>query len=83
MTHEQLEAFLAVAEERRVTAAAKRLGTSQPALSRQLQALERELGARLVVRGARGAVLTDAGERFLVHARRALDALTSGRDSSG
>jgi len=78
MNTEQLRAFLQVAREGRLTVAAKQLGVSQPGLSRQLQALEAELGVRLLVRTPGGAVLTDAGERFLPHARRALEALAAG-----
>lgn len=78
MTTEQLEAFRAVAERRQLTDAARRLGLSQPTLSRQVQALERELGVRLLVRTPRGVVLTEAGERFLAHTREALDTLREG-----
>lgn len=78
MTTEQLEAFLAVAERRTFTRAARQLGVSQPTLSRQLQALEAELEVALFVRTPRGAVLTDGGERFLQRARAALDALRQG-----
>lgn len=78
MTTEQLEAFRAVAERQQLTDAARRLGVSQPTLSRQVQALERELGVRLLVRTPRGVVLTEPGERFLAHAREALDALREG-----
>lgn len=78
MTTQQLQAFVAVAERRQLTEAARQLGLSQPTLSRQVQALEKELGARLLTRTARGVVLTDAGERFLGHAREALDALRIG-----
>ncbi|MCK8502442.1 LysR family transcriptional regulator [Myxococcus fulvus] len=78
MTRDQLQAFLRVAQEGRLSPAAKGLGLSQSGLSRQLQALEAELGTRLLVRTPAGAVLTDAGERFLPHARRALDALAAG-----
>ena len=83
MNTEQLEAFVGVAREGRLTVAARQLGVSQPGLSRQLQALEAELGVRLLVRTSAGAVLTDAGERFLPHARRALEALTAGRAEVG
>ncbi len=75
---EQLEAFAAVAAEGRFTEAAKRLGVSQPTLSRHLQALEQELGVRLLTRTPRGAALTDPGQRFLRRAREALDALRAG-----
>jgi LysR family transcriptional regulator, transcription activator of glutamate synthase operon len=78
MTTEQLQAFLTLAQEKRFVTAARRLGMSQSGLSRQVQSLERELGTRLLVRTPRGVVLTDAGERYLVHAQRALDALRRG-----
>jgi DNA-binding transcriptional LysR family regulator len=83
MNTEQLRAFAQVAREGRLTVAARQLGMSQPGLSRQLQALEKELGVRLLVRTPGGAVLTDAGERFLPHARRALDALAAGTAELG
>jgi DNA-binding transcriptional LysR family regulator len=76
---DQLRAFVAVARERRFTRAARRLGTSQPSLSRRVQQLERDLGARLVVRTPQGVVLTSAGERFLAHAERALLSVDAGR----
>ncbi|GEL69496.1 MULTISPECIES: LysR family transcriptional regulator [Myxococcus] len=78
MTSEQLRAFLEVARAGRLATAARGLGLSQSGLSRQLQSLEAALGTRLLVRTPGGAVLTDAGERFLPHAQRALDALTAG-----
>ncbi|QDE66922.1 LysR family transcriptional regulator [Myxococcus xanthus] len=78
MTSEQLRAFLEVARAGRLGTAARGLGLSQSGLSRQLQSLEAALGTRLLVRTPGGAVLTDAGERFLPHAQRALDALTAG-----
>ncbi|WNG42688.1 LysR family transcriptional regulator [Archangium minus] len=83
MNTEQLKAFVQVAREGRLTVAAKQLGVSQPGLSRQLQALETELGVRLLVRAPGGVVLTDAGERFLPHARRALEALAVGTAELG
>jgi LysR family hca operon transcriptional activator len=68
-----LRYFLAVAEEGSVTlAAARRLHTAQPSLSRQIRDLEREVGAQLLVRGVRGVELTAAGRAFLDHARLAL-----------
>jgi DNA-binding transcriptional LysR family regulator len=78
MTSDQLRAFLGVAREGRFSTAARGLGLSQSGLSRQLQSLESELGVRLLVRTPTGATLTDAGERFLPHARRALEALSAG-----
>jgi DNA-binding transcriptional LysR family regulator len=76
----QLRAFLAVARTGRFTRAARQLGTSQPSLSRRVQQLERELGAKLVVRTPSGVVLTSAGERFLGHAERAIASVDAGRN---
>jgi LysR family hca operon transcriptional activator len=53
-------------------AAAQRLHTSQPSLSRQIRDLEDELGAQLLTRRARGIELTPAGRAFLDHARLVL-----------
>jgi LysR family transcriptional regulator, benzoate and cis,cis-muconate-responsive activator of ben and cat genes len=55
-----LRAFVAVAEEGNIGRAAQRLFITQPALSRQIQQLEREIGAPALVRTARGVELTDA-----------------------
>jgi LysR family transcriptional regulator, hca operon transcriptional activator len=68
-----LRYFVAVAEEKSITVAAKRrLRTAQPSLSRQLRELEAEVGARLMTRSASGIELTAAGRTFLDHARLAL-----------
>ena len=56
-----LRSFLTVARESNVTRAARSLHITQPALSRQLSELERELGCELLVRESRGVTLTDAG----------------------
>ncbi|MFC7735571.1 LysR family transcriptional regulator [Roseomonas sp. GCM10028921] len=62
--------FLAVAEEGHFGRAAARLGLSQPPLTAQIQALEKELGARLLERTGRGTRPTRAGEALLPLARR-------------
>ena len=67
-----LRYFTAVAEERTFIAAAKRLGVAQPALTRQIQALEQELTAALLDRGPRGVTLTPAGEVVFSSARHVL-----------
>jgi LysR family hca operon transcriptional activator len=68
-----LRYFVAVAEAKSITvAAARRLRTAQPSLSRQLRELETEVGAELMTRSARGIELTAAGKVFLDHARLAL-----------
>ncbi|WP_051855302.1 LysR family transcriptional regulator [Streptomyces sp. NRRL S-1868] len=59
-----LRYFLAVAEAESVTAAARRIPLAQPSLSRQLSALEKELGVTLFSRGAGSLTLNAAGRRF-------------------
>jgi DNA-binding transcriptional LysR family regulator len=68
-----LQAFVAVAEARSFGRAARELSVAQPALSKQVAALERELGAALFVRGPREVALTAAGEAFIVEARGLLE----------
>ena len=64
--------FVAVAEERNFTAAARRLNLSQPALSQQIKLLEHGLGAMLVDRSAQPLRLTPAGSEMLTGAYRLL-----------
>ena len=71
-TLEQLRGFLAVAEELHFGRAASRLKMTQPPLSRQIQKLERVVGAQLLERDNRHVTLTAAGEVFLAEARRLL-----------
>jgi DNA-binding transcriptional LysR family regulator len=80
VTLQQLAYFVAVADVRSFTRAADVVGVAQPTLSRQLRALEDELGAPLVDRGGRGGpVLTPAGEAVLPLARRMLADMDSAR----
>jgi DNA-binding transcriptional LysR family regulator len=68
----QLRHFLALVEERSITRAAKRELIVQSGLSNSLQALERQLGTPLYVRGTRPVRLTAAGEALVGPARRTL-----------
>lgn len=67
---DRLEMFLALAEARHFGRAAEARGVSQPSLSAAIKALEDDLGAPLVRRGARFQGLTPEGERALAWARR-------------
>ncbi|WP_433696402.1 LysR family transcriptional regulator [Paraburkholderia phenoliruptrix] len=70
-----LNAFVAVAEERSFTRAAARLLTSQSALSHTLRRLETRLGVRLLTRTTRSVALTPAGETFLQGLKPAFEAI--------
>jgi DNA-binding transcriptional LysR family regulator len=65
----QLRAFLEVANAQHFGHAAQTLKITQPALTQRIQALERELGVRLLQRSARGVRLTAAGEILLPYAK--------------
>ncbi|MFZ5825779.1 MAG: LysR family transcriptional regulator [Bacillota bacterium] len=67
-----VEAFCAVVDSGSINYAAERLHLSQPALSKQIRALEAELGVQLLVRSSRGVELTPVGRRVYRLARRAL-----------
>jgi len=67
-----LAAFLAVAEERSFTRAAKRLGVTRSALSHAIRGLEERLGVRLLSRTTRSVAPTEAGEQLLGRLRPAL-----------
>jgi DNA-binding transcriptional LysR family regulator len=73
----QLRAFVALVDAKRVTAAADVLGLAQSTVSEALAALERSIGAPLVLRqrGGHGAELTEAGRALLPHARKILAAV--------
>ena len=73
-----LRYFVAVAEDLHFTRAAERLFISQPALSKQIRMLERQLGAPLFLRGSDGVRLTPIGEALLPHAREVLAAWDRG-----
>lgn len=70
MQLQQLRYFIEVAQTGSISTAAKNLYLSQPSLSQQIINLEKELGISLLIRHSRSVSLSDAGEQFLVHARR-------------
>jgi DNA-binding transcriptional LysR family regulator len=72
----QLTSFVAVADQGGFTAASRRLGLSQPAVSRAVATLEKELGLPLLRRSRDGLSLTDAGSVALTHAREAVRHMT-------
>jgi LysR family transcriptional regulator, hca operon transcriptional activator len=79
-----LRYFIAVAEEGSLTLAAyKRLHTAQPSLSRQIRALEKEVGAELITRSVHGIELTAAGRAFLDHARLAVTQADAAKEAAG
>lgn len=72
MNLEQLRAFVTVAQLGNFTRAAEQLHLAQPSLSRQIGALEQDLGGELFTRARTGSTLTAAGEALLPLARRML-----------
>lgn len=75
MNLEHLQTLVNIVEHGSLSAAARAMRVSQPAVTKQLQRLETELGVALLVRGPkRQAVLTPAGERVMAFARETLAA---------
>ena len=73
----QLRYFIAASEEQNIHRAAKQLRVAQPALSRQIQNLEDEIGFKLFERLPRGVRLTPAGHMYLNEARRLIGEIDS------
>ncbi len=78
----QLRYFVAVARERNFTRAAQLLHIAQPPLSRQIQALEEELGVPLIVRKSRPVRLTEAGRLFYEQAMQVLGRVDQMREAT-
>src|SRR6266480_762806 len=70
---DQLRAFVEVVERGSFTAAAKELNLTQPAVTHQVQELERRFQVALVERFGKRAYLTQAGEKLIEHARNLLE----------
>ncbi|WP_394790685.1 LysR substrate-binding domain-containing protein [Rhodoferax sp.] len=90
MKLEQLQHLVAIVEHGSLRSASRRLQIPQPALTRSIRALEKELGGAVFLRATTGMVLTEMGRRFhvrastMIHeARRALDEIAqhSGEDT--
>lgn len=69
---EMLQTFVRIVESGSLSAAAAQLQTTQPTVSRRLQALEQTLGSKLILRTTHAMKLTDDGERCLAHARQVI-----------
>jgi LysR family nitrogen assimilation transcriptional regulator len=82
MNFRQIEYFVNVAELGSFSRASAVMRTTQPAISRQVRALESGLDLRLFHRNGRGAELTDAGRRFLVYAKGILHQLEGARHAA-
>ena len=78
MTLEDLKVFVAVCESRNLSAVARDLGCTQPAVSQHITRLERELGVTLLVRSATGVAPTTAGLELRESASESLNALGAG-----
>ncbi|RYF20520.1 MAG: LysR family transcriptional regulator, partial [Comamonadaceae bacterium] len=70
---ELMQTFIRIVEAGSLSAAAQQMGTSQPTVSRRLQALERTLGIKLLQRTTHAMTLTDDGERCFAHAKALVD----------
>jgi DNA-binding transcriptional LysR family regulator len=77
------QVFVRVSESGSFSAVAREMGLSQPAISRQIAALEDHFGERLLHRTTRSLTLTDDGRDLLVHATRVLDSLQEAETAVG
>jgi len=80
---DRLQSLLEVARRGSITQAARALGLTQPAMTRRLQQLEEELGAELLVRGRKGATLTDLGRLVVDQGRQVLERYARLREEVG
>lgn len=79
---QQLRVFVAVAEEEGFAAAARRLRTSPPVVTRAISALEESLGVQLLQRTTRSVRVTETGQRFLEDARQVLESLEAAEQAA-
>ncbi|MEK1891219.1 MAG: LysR family transcriptional regulator [Phyllobacterium sp.] len=78
-----MKTFVRVAERGTLSAAARELGLTQPAVSQQVATLERHLNARLLHRSTRRLALTEAGEAYYRQARAILQSVEEAEESAG
>lgn len=83
MNLRQIETFVHVAETGSFSKAALLLDIAQPALSRQVRALETELRETLLIRTGRGVTLTDAGRRLLEHGHGIMQRVVLAKEDLG
>lgn len=83
MDLKQLEYFVQVAEQGSFSRAADQLGVAQPALSRQVRALEVELRETLLLRNGRGVTLTEPGRQLLARGRDILQLALAAQQEIG
>ncbi|RAS21198.1 LysR family transcriptional regulator [Paraburkholderia bryophila] len=77
-----VEVFLSVAQHRSFRRAAAELGVTPSAVSQTVRVLEARIGAALFIRTTRSVGLTEAGERFLAHARPAFEELVAASEAA-
>jgi molybdate transport repressor ModE-like protein len=82
LTLRHVTVLCAVEEEGSITRAASRLGVSQPALTAQLQRIERELGQPVFTRSTHGVAVTRTGRRVMSHAQAAQAAMSRLREDA-
>lgn len=78
----EMQVFLAVAEEEGFAAAARRLSTSPPSVTRAIAAMEARIGTQLLARTTRSLHLTEAGQRYLEDCRRILADLDEAEEAA-
>lgn len=76
-----METFVRVAELGTLSAAARELGLTQPAVSQQMAGLERRLGTRLFNRSTRSLALSEAGEAYYTRAKHILEEVDEAEDT--
>ena len=78
----EMQVFVTVAEEEGFAAAARRLNTSPPSVTRAIAAMEARIGTQLLARTTRSLHLTEAGQRYLDDCRRILAELNEAEEAA-